>query len=315
MDIMQKSTIIILMKVYSYIRLTSSDNDARTYQNQVNDFALANRLGRVQFVVEQTTLVKDWEKTQIGILVSEAKKDDLVIVPSLVMFSRSLIQVCDVLQHFHSKGVWVASVEQKLTITGETNDFNGGMMQCLTMVSDFERKLVSMRMKETLDRQRSLGMKVGRPVGSGRSALDAFSKEIIEAKKNGESNIVLSRIYHTTPQNMSKWLKKNMPKDKSSEFECKLYVVGEDDDEPADVRTESFATAGAMVRALVNFACEKANRSYTDYDVMLISDHQQGSYIFISDSELHKGFILSWAASDDLPVISQMHDLRINVLE
>ncbi|MDD4012485.1 MAG: recombinase family protein [Sphaerochaetaceae bacterium] len=300
------------MRVYSYIRLTGSDNDARFYQDQVAAFASENKLGKVQFVVEQTSLVKDWEKTQLGILANEASKDDLVIVPTLMMLSRSLIQVCEIMRFLHRKEVWIAAIDQKLTITGEKSEFNSGIITCLGFVSEYERKLVSIRMKETLDRQKSLGMKVGRPVGSGKSALDPHREEILKARNDGVSGVMIARMYKTTPQNISKWLKKQ---DAKQAIECQMYCVSDDETGNAAPRQENLGSAEDMVSALVGFACETAGRNYTDRDVMLISNSDQGSYIFISDSELRTGFILSWPMESDALVMRQMHALGITSLE
>lgn len=279
--------------VYCYIRLTGADNDARGYQKQVTRFGMENRLGKINFVVEQTTLVKDWERTQLGILISEARKGDLLIVPDLLMFSKSLIQLGEIVSQIHSKEVWLAALAQDLTFSGEQNDYNEGMLKAFLTVSDLERSLISQRMKLALEKRRSEGGKLGRPSGSGRSLLDDFKDEILQAKDAGVKNVVLAKKYKTTPQNISKWLKKNAAPKVEAGIKCQLYCVGAEgvDLEPV---FEYLADAGAMIRALVDFSRSRGNRGYTDRDVMLNAGDEEGAFLFISDSEQKQGFILSW---------------------
>lgn len=52
------------------------------------------------------------------------------------------------------------------------------MAMVLAMAAEIERELISQRTKEALAAKKQLGMKLGRPVGSGRSRLDAHRADI-----------------------------------------------------------------------------------------------------------------------------------------
>lgn len=271
--------------VYSYIRLTTGI-DERACRKRVMGFVMDNKLGKVEFVTEPPTVVKEWGRTELGRLADMAKEGDLVVVPDLMMFSKSLIQLCAILEALHRKGVWISALEQKFTMTGDKSEFNQGIVTALQLVSGFERALISSRMKQALALQRSRGARLGRPVGSGKSLLDPYKDEILAARARGVAGVALAEKYGTTPQNFSKWLKKNTVSNRA--VACQIYCVG-DSGEAAQPDMAECRGASDMITALVDYARKKGLKNYLKSDVML-----GDSYIFIADSEQKQGFILSW---------------------
>jgi len=53
------------------------------------------------------------------------------------------------------------------------------------------------------------GIRLGRPAGPGKSKLDQFRPEIEALLVNGSSQVFISARFHTTPANLSLWLKKH----------------------------------------------------------------------------------------------------------
>ena len=277
------------MVVYCYIRLFPGIDEASCIK-RAGQFAIDNRLGKIQFVKEPPTVVKVWQQNALGQMISGAREGDLIIVPDLMMFSKSTIQLCEILEAINSRGVWVTALEQNVTITGEKNEFNAGLVTALRILGDYERELVSLRMKQALSAQGSA--RPGRPKGSGRSMLDPHREEILRLKAEGVRNAAIAERFGTSPQNFSKWLKQHIKP--QSGISCHLYCVGEDSEEPARVEHRTLAGAAGMVGALLDYAGRIGLRNYTRDEVML-----GPSYIFIADSSLRQGFILNWDQADN----------------
>ena len=78
-----------------------------------------------------------------------------------------------------------------------------------SMAAEIERDLISQRTKEALRFKRAQGMKLGRPMGPGKSKLDAYRPEIESLLANGSTQKFIARRYHTTEANLHNWLKKH----------------------------------------------------------------------------------------------------------
>ncbi len=77
------------------------------------------------------------------------------------------------------------------------------------MAAEIERDLISQRTKEALQFKKQMGIKLGRPKGTGKSKLDAFRPEIEGLLANGSTQKFVAKRYKTTEANLHNWLKKH----------------------------------------------------------------------------------------------------------
>jgi DNA invertase Pin-like site-specific DNA recombinase len=70
-----------------------------------------------------------------------------------------------------------------------------------SMAAEIEHDLMSQRTKEALRFKTAQGMKLGRPMGSGKSKLDPYRPEIESLLANGSTQKFIARRYHTTEAN------------------------------------------------------------------------------------------------------------------
>ena len=78
-----------------------------------------------------------------------------------------------------------------------------------SMAAEIERDLISARTKEALKARKASGKPLGRPKGPGKSKLDDYRPEIEALLANGSTQRFTAQRYHTTPANLSNWIKKN----------------------------------------------------------------------------------------------------------
>lgn len=273
---------------YAYIRLAGTDRDGQAHRDAIEEFAARNRIGRISYIVERATLAKDWRKTALGELEGRLGPGDLVVAPSLLMLSRSLAQVCEIIEAFCGKGARIAVLDAGRTIEGGAGEYGRGFRAGLELAAAYERNLVSTRMREALERRGREGGRIGRPPGSGSSALDPFKDRILQAKSEGASNALLAKIYKTSPQNISKWLRKNGP----GAFDCVLYSVFADGggSEPRRLR---LPTARAMVEALLAYAAEEGGGPYAE-DAVMLAEEEGGGSILIADEALGRAYVMGF---------------------
>lgn len=75
--------------------------------------------------------------------------------------------------------------------------------------SEIERDLISQRTKEALRYKKEQGIKLGRPIGLGKSKLDQYLPGIEALLKNGSTQKFIAKRHKTTEANLHNWLKKN----------------------------------------------------------------------------------------------------------
>lgn len=78
-----------------------------------------------------------------------------------------------------------------------------------SMAAEIERDLLSQRTKEALAARKRAGVRLGRPVGIGKSKLDGCRVEIEALLDNGATQQFIAKRYGTTAVNLSLWLKKH----------------------------------------------------------------------------------------------------------
>lgn len=82
------------------------------------------------------------------------------------------------------------------------------MAMVFAMASEIERDLISKRTKEALQAKKASGMKLGRPIGPGKSKLDKFKPEIKALLENGSKQSFLAKRYGVTAATFSNWVRK-----------------------------------------------------------------------------------------------------------
>ncbi len=82
------------------------------------------------------------------------------------------------------------------------------VVMAFAMAAEIERDLISQRTKEALAAKKKMGIKLGRPTGTGKSKLDKHRVEIEALLANGSTQAFIARRYDTTEANLSRWMKK-----------------------------------------------------------------------------------------------------------
>ena len=78
-----------------------------------------------------------------------------------------------------------------------------------SMAAEIERDLISKRTKEALQAKKAAGIKLGRPLGTGKSKLDKYRPEIEALLSNGTTQRYIAKRYGTTETNLHLWMKKH----------------------------------------------------------------------------------------------------------
>ena len=168
-----------------YARVSTSDQSC---ERQLDDLtAFAERGGyEVVGIFKETasgTVVSRAARNQI-IDLAQARKVDAVLVTELSRWGRSTQDLLDTL---HRLAGWKVSVIAMSGMTFELDTPHGRMMATLLAgIAQFERDLLSERVKSGLAAARARGKKLGRQPGQ-RPTADRVAEQVIAAVAEGRS--------------------------------------------------------------------------------------------------------------------------------
>ena len=150
--------------------------------------------------------VKGWDYQEYIDYASGAKKDrpglksimsdldniDGILVLRLDRFGRSLQNLLENLNIIRSKGKFFEAVDQGLKISEKKDPMNDFMLAILGAAAEFERELISERVRDGMARARNENKKIGRPVVLEQKGINL--SDLVSLKKEGKSIREISQI-------------------------------------------------------------------------------------------------------------------------
>jgi DNA invertase Pin-like site-specific DNA recombinase len=196
-----------MSRTVAYLRVSTNEQDLE--KNKIAILKLANemRLGNVDFVEEKVSGCITWKKRKIADIVESLKEDDTIIVSELSRLGRSMLECMEIISIATQKHINIYAIKGNWQLNNTIQSKIIAM--AFSMASEIERDLISQRTKEALRVKKEAGVKLGRPKGSGSSKLDKHKAEITNLLKNGATKRFIAHKYHTTEQNLYRWLNKN----------------------------------------------------------------------------------------------------------
>ena len=194
------------MTTYSYLRVSTIDQNTEKNKLEVLRFANEKKLGNVEFVEEQISGKSNFKNRQLGTLLEKMEKGDILIVPELSRIARSITQIFEVIDITKQKGIELYSIKEGFTNTDKSIT-STVTTTVFALVAQIERDLISLRTTEALQAKKAKGIKLGRPRGKGKSKLDEHLEEIKKLVDLHVPKTIIARQYDTTVPNLHRFLK------------------------------------------------------------------------------------------------------------
>ncbi|MEK7486592.1 MAG: recombinase family protein [Planctomycetota bacterium] len=195
------------MKTIGYLRVSTEEQDLEKNKNEILRLANDKNFGKVEFVEEKISGRIPWRERKLGNLIEEMQKGDKLIVSELSRLGRSMLEIMEILSICLKKEVELYAVKGNWTLDNSIQSKIVAM--AFSMASEIERDLISQRTKEALRVKKENGIKLGRPLGKGKSKLDPYRPEIEALLANGSTQKFIANRYKTTEANLHHWIKKN----------------------------------------------------------------------------------------------------------
>ncbi len=149
------------MRAALYARVSTRDQQTLSMQLKIMKDYAKNREWEVVFKVEETSSgIKKREKREQILLAAKRREIDVIVVWKLDRWGRSLVGLINELQDLNALGVGFVSITEALDFTTPSGKAMAGM---LAVFAQFERDMLSERVKAGIAHARAKGKAHGRP--------------------------------------------------------------------------------------------------------------------------------------------------------
>lgn len=194
------------VKTYSYLRVSTGDQNVEKFKNEILNYANQKNSGQVKFFKDKVSGTTSWRKRKVAVIVDKLGDGDRLIVSELSRFGRSTAEILEILKIAKEKNIEVHSLKPAFVVD---DSIQGKVMATMfALMAELERDLISIRTKEALKARKKAGVVLGRPKGPGKSKLDPNADEIVALLRNGSQRKFVAQRYGTTPANLHLWIKK-----------------------------------------------------------------------------------------------------------
>jgi DNA invertase Pin-like site-specific DNA recombinase len=193
---------------YGYIRVSTDKQTVENQRFEIGNFCGKNGLIVGKWIEETISGTKEPSKRQLGVLLGEVQKGDLIICSELSRLGRSLFMIMSVLNEMMTKEVRIWTIKDNYRLG---DDIESKVLAfAFGLSAEIERKLISQRTKEALARKKSEGVQLGRPAGrkSNYYKLSSYREEIRELLALRIPKTVIAEKLGVTPATLYNFIKR-----------------------------------------------------------------------------------------------------------
>lgn len=193
----------------AYIRVSTDQQSVENQRYEINQFANNRNIEIDRWVEDTISGTENVRKGNFKKVLKNLSTGDTLIVTEISRMSRTLFDVMGILKTCMERDVSVFSVKENY----ELGDNIGSKVLAFAfgLAAEIERNMISQRTKEALARKKAEGVKLGRPVGSGKGncKLDGMEDKVDKLRKKGLSYSKIGRKVGAHRVTVSKFCKQN----------------------------------------------------------------------------------------------------------
>ncbi|MBP5674884.1 master DNA invertase Mpi family serine-type recombinase [Candidatus Saccharibacteria bacterium] len=149
--------------IYGYIRVSTIKQTVENQRFEIKRFCKKERLHIDGWIEETISGTKDPSERELGRLLKNVKKGDVIICVELSRLGRNLFMIMQILNLCMKKEVQVWTIKDNYRLG---DDIQAKVLAfAFGLSAEIERNLISQRTKEAMDRLKAEGKHLGRPVG------------------------------------------------------------------------------------------------------------------------------------------------------
>lgn len=192
---------------YGYIRVSTDKQTVENQRFEIERFCKKNELKIDAWIEETISGTLTPEKRELGKLLENVQKGDLIISSELSRLGRSLFMIMSILNILMEKQARIWTIKDNYRLG---DDIQSKVLAfAFALSAEIERNLISQRTKEALQLRKLQNIKLGRPMGKRNShhLLDGLERHIKIMKCSGMSINKISKFVGVARGTVTKTLK------------------------------------------------------------------------------------------------------------
>ena len=194
--------------IYGYIRVSTDKQTVENQRFEILRYARKQHIKIDRWIEETISGTIDPDKRNLGKLLKNVYKNDIIICSELSRLGRSMFMIMSILNYLMQNGVIVYTVKEGYKLG---QDIQSKVMAFAFSISaEIERNLIVERTTEALKRRKAEGQKLGRPKGSKNKAykLSDIKEEIIKFLEDGYTKQFLIERYQISSATLYNFFRK-----------------------------------------------------------------------------------------------------------
>lgn len=177
---------------YAYIRVSTDHQHVENQKHEINTFAQKKDIQINKWVDETISSRKPLQERKLGKLLKKLKKGDILIATELSRLGRNLLEVMGILQKCLEKDCQIWTLKENYRLGADIQ--SKVLAFAFSLASEIERQLISERTKNSLQRLKDEGKRLGRPHGFSYKKLQKRHDKIKELLDKNVTKAEIARL-------------------------------------------------------------------------------------------------------------------------
>lgn len=194
--------------IYGYIRVSTDLQNTENQKHEIELYCRNHDIKINKWVEEVISSRKPLSERKLGKLLRHIKKDDILITTEISRLGRNLLEVMTILQNCLEKGCQIWTLKENYRLG---SDIQSKILAfAFSLASELERQLISERTKNSLQRLKDEGKKLGRPFGFSYRKLTEKHDKIKELLDKGITKAEIARLLDCSWITLHRYINANM---------------------------------------------------------------------------------------------------------
>ena len=196
------------MTIIGYIRVSSQKQTCKHQKYEITQFAKQNQLKVEHWIEETISSRAPLNKRQLGTLLNNLNKGDILISCEISRLGRSLLEVMKILETCLNSNCQVWTIKENYRLG---NDIQSKVLAfAFGLAAEIERKLISERTKSSLANLKASGKKLGRPLASKsqKLKLTPYTQHIKDLRQKGFPISQIAKILGVNRMTLSRFIQR-----------------------------------------------------------------------------------------------------------